>query len=147
VTSSCPETPRERTFLLKDKSLPLWWERSGKHCVPADRSVSIRHCCNLPRLYNFLLSTCLTMSASIFARNFARTAVQHGLRTKIAPLSTGAVRFASYFTPGKQWFGGRSPFEDFSPHSFVFSSFIVYCVVTSSRVHQGGRKNRNLWHH
>lgn len=41
-------------------------------------------------------------TVSLFARSFARSAVQHGLRSKIAP-AAGAVRFSSYFTPAHEY--------------------------------------------
>jgi hypothetical protein len=42
----------------------------------------------------------VTMSASLFARNFARRTFESSLRAKVAP-QLGGVRFASFFTPGK----------------------------------------------
>lgn len=40
------------------------------------------------------------MSASLFARNFARRTFESTLRAKVAP-QLGGVRFASFYTPGK----------------------------------------------
>jgi hypothetical protein len=91
------KTPNEREERDEARERVVWVFGCGfASFIVHQLLLSIQH--NLPLQP---IKTTITMSASLFARNLARRTFERTLLTKVAP-QFGAVRFSSYFTPGKR---------------------------------------------